>query len=592
MLKPTLKRTTLVLALASVVLLALVSVARADERTVLPADVQHETESAKQQALATAAPPSASSSTAEGEAGALHAAGEQPAQSEPQAAASGPVLPGQSPPSSPQAAGTHVSEAVAEAIVQARTKQPQEVARVEQGSLAAASNATAQLVWQVEVSQCTSSCYGTKQYQSAEQQNTTRQQITAAPPPAGDRGAPATGERSQATSSVTQLQFGCLSYCFGTTTTQQPPHESYGQLLAELLRQVTTVLSGLSPAPAAEQSVVEQISIQSQTAAGETLTQAQSAAQSSFTVQSYASSPIAGLAPRLGGPQAAGGEAVNQTEQGIWQLQIGCLLLCQETVQYQQAEQSNATLQAVVPAAGSAGNPGASTSDIVTQVIWQVQIGCLFWCFDTTQQQIGTRRNELTVTDSEGAAAPPSQQAAPVSNEAAPPPGTASSQALPEPPAPAPARADAHGSTGAQVPPPLATPPTLTARVRERAAILSEASTGSDRRGESQARSTTAHRPASAGVLRAYAPAGPAERRAQLHHPGAPSVGLWARHLPPVFGAVAADRAVGSSERMTPAQIGVLLAVFALCGVGCLRIAVIRTRRGSHASHQGRLTSE
>src|SRR5262249_18810354 len=158
---------------------------------------------------------------------------------------------------------------------------------------------------------------------------------------------------------------------------QQPPLAPYGQVLAELLRQVTTALSSLSPAPAAEQSAVEQVSFQSQNAAGATLTQVQSAAQSSTTIQSYTWSLIAGLASVPGGPPATSGEAVNQTEQGIWQLQIGCLFLCHETAQYQQAEQSNATLQTIVSAPGAAADPSASASDIVTQVIWQVQIGCL-----------------------------------------------------------------------------------------------------------------------------------------------------------------------------------------------------------------------
>jgi hypothetical protein len=602
------KRTTLGLPLVGVVLLALVSVvmlgpaaaARADEGADPLTGVRHATATAKQQAPATTAPPSGSSS-AEGATGARPAASEQPAQPDPEAAVNGSRLAGQSPPSPPQTTGMEISQAVKEAIGQASTKQPQHATPVGQGSLAAASNATAQLIWQVEISPCTSDCYGTKQYQSAEQQNTTRQQITTAPAPGGEHGAPVTGERSQATSNVTQIQFGCLSHCFGTTTTTQPPLAPYGQVLAELLRQITTALSGLSPAAAAEQSAVEQISFQSQSAAGGTLTQVQSAVQSSTTSQSYTSSPVAGPGSEPVGPQPAGEGAVNQTEQGIWQLQIGCLFLCHETAQYQQAEQSNATQQTIVSAPGSAAKDGASASDIVTQVIWQVQIGCLFWCFDTTEQQAGTTRNDLTATQGEGAAAPPAPEASSNSsgteNQAAPLPATtASSQAPPEALAtqeaqtPPPAAQD--GSMGAPAPAPLAT---ITTPVREHAAILSEASVttaGSDRRGASPRRSTIAHRPASRDARGADAPAGFATRRAQERRPGGGSVRRSARRLPLPSGAAAAGTSFGSPGREAPGRVGVLLAVIALFGAGCLPIAVIRTRRGSRASHEGMLTSK
>ena len=163
MLTPKLKRTTLGLVLVNVVLLGLAAAARADQGTAPPTGVQQALATANQQALATAAPSSVSSS-AEGAAGALQAASEQPAQPEPKAGADGPSPAGQSPPSPPQAAGTDISKAVEEAIAQASTKQPQEAPRLEQESHAAASNATAQLIWQVEVSQCVSRCGGTKQY--------------------------------------------------------------------------------------------------------------------------------------------------------------------------------------------------------------------------------------------------------------------------------------------------------------------------------------------------------------------------------------------------------------------------------------------
>src|SRR5262249_38717850 len=175
---------------------------------------------------------------------------------------------------------------------------------------------------------------------------------------------------------------------------------------------------------------------------------------------------------------------------------------------------------------------------------------------------------------------------------AAPGSGTASSQALPDAHALPPA--GPHDSIGAPAPPPLATLPTSTARVRERAAILSEAlptTAGSDGRGASPAPTATPLRPARQGARRAAAPAGFAKRGAYLHRPAGP-VRVAAGRLPLHFGATAAGTAFASSGHTAPGPVGVLLAAIALCGAGCLRIAAIRTRRGSRASHQGRLTSE
>ena len=113
-----------------------------------------------------------------------------------------------------------------------------------------------------------------------------------------------------------------------------------------------------------------------------------------------------------------GPAAVNQTAQGIWQLQIGCLLDCTGTQQLQQASQSNTTVQA--PAGGSAVNG-------TTQLIWQLQIGCLFWCYDAVESQGASGGDSTTLVPP----APPSQPPLdpPASND--PGPGGAPAPAVP-----------------------------------------------------------------------------------------------------------------------------------------------------------------
>jgi hypothetical protein len=288
------------------------------------------------------------------------------------------------------------------------------------------------------------------------------------------------GSDSSATSAITQIQLGCLSQCFGTSTTTDPAIlASYQQALEQLLIAIAPSLPVLTPTPAAVQNVVDQMSQQWQDGQGPTLVQTQNASQLSITVQigsaaaalaadlqaalgllgsitkgeagnltapgSSASTtgegenltvprsgPATGAtgdqtAPRLTGPttdavgnQTADGSSgataaavVNQTVQGIWQLQIGCLFFCVETQQYQQADQANATIQMIVLQPGSPAAAGAAMANLATQLIWQVQIGCLFSCFDTTQQQIAASQNTLLVIATQrppaaGAPKPPS----------------------------------------------------------------------------------------------------------------------------------------------------------------------------------------
>jgi hypothetical protein len=76
---------------------------------------------------------------------------------------------------------------------------------------------------------------------------------------------------------------------------------------------------------------------------------------------------------------------VNQTEQAIWQIQIGCLMFCTDTDQSQQAAQSDSTFLVTPTPATPTGGGSATVSTY--QLIWQLQIGCIFWCYDAVETQ-------------------------------------------------------------------------------------------------------------------------------------------------------------------------------------------------------------
>jgi len=489
----------------------------------------------------------------------------------------------------PGASTASISEAVQEAIGQATTNSSYRSGGDAEGTIAAESNATTQLIWQVQISECTSHCSGIGQYQAAEQQSTTHQALVGAPPAAAGIGAQATNEGSQAMASVTQIQLGCVSHCFGTTTTAASLiAASLQQAVEALIHQIATALLGLIPTPAVEQDAVEQISYQSQREADGSLVETQVASQASTTTQEYdasSSALIGELESALSGPQAASYEAVNQTEQGIWQLQIGCLIFCEKTEQYQQAEQSSTTLQTVASTPGSHASTPASLTDTATQLIWQAQIGCLMWCFDADEQQNATAENTLTVTESEEAAAalpPETSSASPGKGpEPAPPtPAAGGSKAsltpLSGPPSPG------SGSATSVPPAPPATPV-----LRDVALVGVASPTAVSKPRLRTRRSHVSTAPASMSSVRGSHTAvrrEPAMLRAHLRRGVAsqPSVGP----APASFGAVTVDAELGSRERADQGMpAAVLLAAIALCGLCCLGIAALRAREGSRARH-------
>jgi hypothetical protein len=320
------------------------------------------------------------------------------------------------------------------------------------------SNATTEAIWQVQVSGCAAHCRGIGQAQIAEQENTTIQVLAGDPQVVTGSGAlPETDAGSRPTITVTQVQLGCLSRCFGKSTTtgatipasyryaleqlllaiapDSPIPASYQEALEQLLLAISPGLPTLSAGPAAEQNTVEQLAYQWQDGQSSPLTQRQRASQVNNAVQvvDVSASPTADRRAVLGWSGDTTGEAVNQSAQGIWQLQIGCLIFCIETQQYQQAEQSNTTIQILTQPAGSSVATRAALVDLATQLVWQVQIGCLFWCWDATQVQVVVLRSTHAVIESHRSPSQPRSNA-PFPPMAPSPPRTPSPPQTPWPP--------------------------------------------------------------------------------------------------------------------------------------------------------------
>jgi hypothetical protein len=198
---------------------------------------------------------------------------------------------------------------------------------------------------------------------------------------------------------VTQVQVGCLEHCHGTTTldTSGLTLAQVEQLLGELQVPSPPVATA---APGDDQNTTQQTGAQSQNGDGH---QSQTSTQINGTIQIVVTS--------AGEPDdgATGAAAVNQTAQGVVQLQVGCIFYCSGTQQTQQAQQSNATVQSV-------DSSGAGAANAVSRVVWQVQVGCLAWCYDASETQTATGSDSTVV-----AVAPPPATTAPVATAPVPP---------------------------------------------------------------------------------------------------------------------------------------------------------------------------
>jgi hypothetical protein len=367
------------------------------------------------------------------------------------------------------------------------------------------SSSTVQGIWQVQVAGCLSGCDGIVQLQSADQQNLTAVSGPSSPPVAGAAPLSADAAPPSATSSsIAQIQLGCQQYCFGDGPTIAPPTAAPGdsemaaglsalpQLLTNpsVLGQLLTgpaglqqllaapsglqqLLPALAPAqqlrpgdasgspgeanaiPGTDANAVDQSSYQAQLGGAGTPTQTQIALQLNATLQ--------GWPALLADGAGAGPNAVNQATQGIWQLQVGCIFYCTHTEQVQQAAQADTLLVA------ASGGPTASVPVANTTVmrIWQLQIGCLFWCYATVQVQAASAVASTVIV----AASPPPDSGAPsaAGSSSTPAPGVSvgdsgASSALVSPPTPAavsPPAPAAVAPPGPAAMAPAADPPTI-----------------------------------------------------------------------------------------------------------------------------------
>ena len=282
------------------------------------------------------------------------------------------------------------------------TPPPSAAAPAASGATPSESSATTQALWQIQISGCTAHCRGTRQTQVGLQQNATTQaggpteSVGGKGPPArgdkhlsdrspargdthmGDR-SPALGDTHMSATAprhkrrVTQIQLGCISHCFGGTSTTRSSAGTRKRVIDQLLGlSKPPALRVIEPAPATEQSAVGQTSVQVQEGTPSTTMQSQGAVQSNTTSQR---SP------------GAVSDAVTGVAQGIWQLQIGCLTWCVNTHQLQRAGQVSTTTRLPSQVVGARQVSSGVSVDDTNQRIWQVQIGCVAWCYDATEQQ-------------------------------------------------------------------------------------------------------------------------------------------------------------------------------------------------------------
>jgi hypothetical protein len=185
------------------------AIATAEGRAVSPATASPEADGLDAESTPAAASPTDPPSGADAPSGGPPEAGPTSGDGEPHSGPQpdggtakqdppGASSPAQAPdlPAAPQASASDISEAVREAILSASASpQAGSGGGGAADTPAAESNATTQLIWQVQVSECAAHCSDTKQYQLAEQHNTTRQTLAGAPGEPTGQAAQATAER-------------------------------------------------------------------------------------------------------------------------------------------------------------------------------------------------------------------------------------------------------------------------------------------------------------------------------------------------------------------------------------------------------------
>ena len=315
------------------------------------------------------------------------------------------------------------------------------------------SSTTTQTIAQVQISSCTSHCQNGSQVQVAEQESVTVQIVgTAAQSAVALEMQPSPASASQITSGVTQIQIGCISECFGTTTIDPSTAALTQQFLSDLgSLQPTCGSSSVPPIPATVEGAIDELACQVQVAQS-MAAQTQVASQDATTVHVTDAAPVSQ-------PQAP--QSVAQAQQGTWQLQIGCVFYCVNTQQVQQAQQSITIIHV------QTGTPGSSPGevDVTDQIIWQVQVGCVAWCYDATQVQIIAGQSTVIVDESPAPASPPPVQ---------PPPDSPPPPPAPNPPTPVAQTGPVAGpSTGTpSASPPAAGPPMATSSTTRRVGLF------------------------------------------------------------------------------------------------------------------------
>jgi hypothetical protein len=283
---------------------------------------------------------------------------------------------------------------------------------------------TRQVIVQVQISGCHTGCHGLRQSQAAEQRSTAIQVTNEAPHARRET----SSRRIDAPGRTRLLQFqlGCRSHCFGSTPMRyRTLPQSISRVVARILAAIRLTRPRADRPTAREQAATEQLARQLQEAGSRTTSQRQQASQTETSAQvDHDGAPSVGApakAPSV--PEQTGGASSALDEQQIWQLQIGCVMHCVDTVMRQQADQSTA-VGAVPTGANTDASARAPERAQASQFVTQVQIGCLSWCFDSTERQLahfgsamgGSDRAEITGSPA-GASPPPEADVRPVDSE-------------------------------------------------------------------------------------------------------------------------------------------------------------------------------
>jgi hypothetical protein len=89
---------------------------------------------------------------------------------------------------------------------------------------------------------------------------------------------------------------------------------------------------------------------------------------------------------------------VGRVFQAIWQVQVGCRTYCDGTSQTQWASQQSDTTQsatAIAPEGQSSGAAAVNQSSTV-QFVWQTQLGCVAFCWNTSMNQSASQDAQTT----------------------------------------------------------------------------------------------------------------------------------------------------------------------------------------------------